>query len=112
MVRGTGSRLYARVYQGIRIQEGNDPIPNLNPPEGVSQEQQISKLSYLSKLNQGFASQFPSQTELDARIASYELGFRMQAEAPHVIDLSRETEDTRRLYGSIKKILPTLANSA
>lgn len=87
------------LYQGIRIQEGNDPIPNLNPPEGVSQEQQISKLAYLSNLNRGFASQFPNQSELEARIASYELGFRMQAEAPHVIDLSRETVATKRLYG-------------
>jgi hypothetical protein len=87
------------LYQGIRIQEGNDPIPNLNPPEGVSQEQQISKLAYLSKLNRGFAAQFPNQSELEARIASYELGFRMQTEAPHVIDLVRETAATKRLYG-------------
>lgn len=101
--RNWGAGFMPASYQGIRIQEGNDPIPNLNPPEGVSQEQQISKLSYLSKLNQGFASQFPSQTELDARIASYELGFRMQAEAPNVIDLSRETEATRRLYGLDQK---------
>jgi uncharacterized protein (DUF1501 family) len=87
------------LYQGIRIQEGNDPIPNLNPPEGVSQEQQISKLAYLSNLNRGFASQFPNQSELEARIASYELGFRMQAEAPNVIDIARETAATKRLYG-------------
>jgi hypothetical protein len=101
--RNWGAGFMPASYQGIRIQEGNDPIPHLNPPEGVSQSQQISKLAYLSKLNQEFAAQFPTQTELDARIASYELGFRMQAEAPNVIDLARETEGTRRLYGLDQK---------
>lgn len=101
--RNWGAGFMPASYQGIRIQEGNDPIPNLNPPEGVSQTQQISKLGYLSKLNQSFASQFPSQSELDARIASYELGFRMQAAAPNVIDLSRESAATTRLYGLDQK---------
>ena len=41
----------------------------------------------------------PADTELSARIASYELAFRMQAEAPEAVDLSRETEETKRLYG-------------
>jgi hypothetical protein len=101
--RNWGAGFMPASYQGIRIQEGNDPIPNLNPPEGVSQDQQISKLAYLSKLNQGFATQFPTQSELDARIKSYELGFRMQAEAPNVIDLSRESAATRKLYGLDEK---------
>lgn len=101
--RNWGAGFMPASYQGIRIQEGNDPIPNLNPPEGVSQTQQIAKLGYLSKLNRSFASQFPSQSELEARIASYELGFRMQAAAPNVIDLSRESEATTRLYGLDQK---------
>lgn len=101
--RNWGAGFMPASYQGIRIQEGNDPIPHLNPPEGVSQNQQISKLSFLSKLNQEFATQFPAQSELDARIASYELGFRMQAEAPNVIDIANETEGTRRLYGLDQK---------
>lgn len=101
--RNWGAGFMPASYQGIRIQEGNDPIPNLNPPEGISQTQQISKLGYLSKLNQNFASQFLSQSELDARIASYELGFRMQAAAPDVIDLSRESAATQQLYGLDQK---------
>ena len=101
--RNWGAGFMPAAYQGIRIQEGSDPIPNLNPPEGVSQAQQIAKLSYLSQLNQSFAKQFPTQSELDARIASYELGFRMQAEAPNVIEISRETESTQKLYGLDQK---------
>lgn len=101
--RNWGAGFMPAAYQGIRIQEGSDPIPNLNPPEGISQAQQVAKLSYLSQLNQSFAKQFPTQSELEARIASYELGFRMQAEAPDVIEISRETEITQRLYGLNQK---------
>ncbi len=91
------------VYQGIRFQEGSDPIPNLNPPEGILPRRQQGKLSFLNDLNRSFAQQHPEQSELEARIASYELGFRMQAEAPGVVDLSQETEATNRLYGLDQK---------
>lgn len=101
--RNWGAGFMPAGFQGIRIQEGSDPIPNLNPPEGVSQTQQISKLAYLNRLNSTFAKDFPTQSELEARISSYELAFRMQAEAPGVIDLSQETEATRRLYGLDQK---------
>jgi uncharacterized protein (DUF1501 family) len=54
---------------------------------------------FLDRLNRRFAASHPEQTELEARISSYELAFRMQAEAPESVDLSRETKATRRLYG-------------
>lgn len=87
------------VYQGIRIQGGNEPIPNLNTPEGVTAAQQRGKLDFLNRLNQRYAAEHPEQSELEARIASFELAFRMQAEAPEAVDLSQETEATHRLYG-------------
>ncbi len=90
-------------FQGIRFQEGNNPIPHLNPPEGVSQERHIQKLQFINRLNRDFAAQHPEQSELEARIASYELGFRMQAEAPDVVDLSKESEETEKLYGLDQK---------
>lgn len=86
-------------YQGIRFNESGDPIPNLFPPEGVSQSRQVAKVDFLNQLNRSFAALHPDQSELEARIASYELGFRMQAEAPQTIDLSSETEATLALYG-------------
>jgi len=91
------------VYQGIRIQGGAEPIPNLNTPEGVAEAQQRGKLDFLSRLNGRYASQHPEQSELEARIASYELAFRMQAEAPEAVDLAQESEATRRLYGMEEK---------
>ncbi|MCA9007468.1 MAG: DUF1501 domain-containing protein, partial [Planctomycetaceae bacterium] len=88
--RNWGTGFMPAVYQGIRLQEGKQPIPNLNNPEGVTEARQREKLSFLKSLNQGYARQHARQTELDARIASYELAFRMQAEAPEAVDLSQE----------------------
>lgn len=87
------------VYQGIRLSEGADPIPNLKNPEAITASQQQGKLAFLQSLNQNFAAAHPEQSELDARVASYELGFRMQAEAPEAVDLARETQATQKLYG-------------
>ncbi|MBA4186559.1 MAG: DUF1501 domain-containing protein [Planctomycetaceae bacterium] len=87
------------VYQGIRIQGGNEPIPNLNSPEGVTDPQQRGKLDLLKQINSRFAEKNPDQSELDARMTSYELAFRMQAEAPEAVDLSKETQETKTLYG-------------
>jgi membrane-anchored protein YejM (alkaline phosphatase superfamily) len=65
----------------------------------VSAKQQRQELDLLSQLNQRHANASPDNSELAARIASYELAFRMQAHAPEAVDLSRETEQTKRLYG-------------
>lgn len=90
-------------YQGIRFSESGDPIPHLFPPEGLTQSRQVAKVDFLNRLNQSFAALHPEQSELEARIASYELAFRMQAEAPTTIDLAAETEETQQLYGMDEK---------
>jgi len=87
------------VYQGIHLSEGNQPIPNLGTPEGITPHRQQSKLSLLNSLNRSFARFHPEQSELEARLNSYELAFRMQAEAPEAVDLSQESQETQRLYG-------------
>lgn len=86
-------------YQGIRLQSGDQPIPNLKNPQGITKTRQQGKLAYLNQLNRQFADEHPVQTELEARIKSYELAFRMQAEAPGAIDLTQETAETKSLYG-------------
>ncbi|QDT18221.1 DUF1501 domain-containing protein [Alienimonas californiensis] len=86
-------------YQGVRLKEVGDPVPNLSTPEAVGRLRQEGKLDLLSKLNRNFAAAHPEQSELDARIDSYELAFRMQAEAPGAVDLAQETAETRALYG-------------
>ncbi|MEW6302002.1 MAG: DUF1501 domain-containing protein [Verrucomicrobiota bacterium] len=96
------------LYQGIRIQGGNEPIPNLNTPEGVTEMQQRGKLDFLNQINRGYSTLHPDQTELEARIASYELAFRMQAEAPGAVDIADETEATKALYGMDEKETATV----
>jgi len=96
------------LYQGIRIQGGNEPIPNLNTPEGTTAQQQRGKLDLLGQLNREYAATHPDQSELEARIASYELAFRMQAAAPEAVDLTKETEATKELYGLNAKETATM----
>ncbi|MFM7843164.1 MAG: DUF1501 domain-containing protein, partial [Planctomycetota bacterium] len=70
-------------YQGTAMRGGAvEPIQNLRAPKEISPRRQQDKLSLLGQLNRGHAAERPDQTELDARIQSYELAFRMQSEAP------------------------------
>jgi hypothetical protein len=85
------------VYQGTLLRKGPNPILNLRPPAGADGERQVRTLSLLRQMNQ--ADLRPGDAALEARIASYELAFRMQAAAPEAVDLSRETVATRKLYG-------------
>ena len=101
--RNWGAGFMPAVYQGTRLSEGSQPIPYLNTPEGFTQQRQLSKLGFLNELNQRYADVHPEQTELEARIASYELAFRMQADAPEAIDLKDETQETLDLYGINEK---------
>jgi len=97
--RNWGAGFMPAVYQGIRIQSGAEPIPNLNTPEAVTEGQQRAKLNFLNDMNRRYADVHPDQTELEARIASYELAFRMQAEAPGAVELTKESDATKQLYG-------------
>lgn len=101
--RNWGSGFMPAVYQGTRITAGSEPIANLNRPEGVGDAQQRGKLDFLTALNRGHAAAHEGEAELEARIASYELAFRMQAEAPEAVDLTQETAATKQLYGMDEK---------
>ena len=87
------------VYQRVRLHEGSEPIPNLNPRQGSGLNQQRGKLRLLDRLNRDFANQHPEQSELEARIAAYELAFRMQTQATDAFDVSREPKHIRDMYG-------------
>jgi hypothetical protein len=86
-------------FQGTQFRTSGDPVLNLSPPADVSRDQQRNELDLLAKLNQQHAAARPENSELSARIASYELAFRMQSDAPDAVDLAKETEDTKKLYG-------------
>jgi hypothetical protein len=101
--RNWGSGFMPGVYQATRITPSSEPIPNLNPPEGLGRDQQRAKLDYLATLNRRHAAGHKYDHELEARIASYELAFRMQSEAPEAVELSQESTATRALYGMDEK---------
>ena len=86
-------------YQGTQFRQGDTPILFLKPPAGTSDEQQRAKLAFLKKVNERFSADKQDDTELDARIRSYEMAYQMQAAAPEAIDLGKETAATKQLYG-------------
>jgi hypothetical protein len=98
--RNWGSGFIPSSHQGVRIDgAGDEPIANLKLPEGHTDRQQAEKLALLNTFNRAHAESRQQQDELEARIQSYELAYRMQAEAPEAVDLSRESSATRRMYG-------------
>ncbi len=97
--RNWGTGFMPASYQGTKLDVGNEPIANLNNPEGISVDRQRNKLNLLNSFNQNHLKDRPFQTDLEARIKSYELAFRMQANAPEAIDLESETAATQQMYG-------------
>jgi hypothetical protein len=87
------------VYQGTMFRNDGTPIYHLAPPKTVGEAQQRSKLDLLASLNRHYAASDPGDMELAARLNSYELAYRMQATAPEAVDLAKETEATKELYG-------------
>jgi hypothetical protein len=86
-------------YQGTPFRAKGSPILDLNPPAGVSKNRQRANLDLLSALNQKHLEQRSGRSELEARMQSYELAFRMQSEVPEVLDLKGENQTTLDMYG-------------
>lgn len=98
--RNWGAGFMPASLQGVRLHgTGKEPIENLNSPDGYTSERQQSKLALLRQFNGVHAATRGQQSELEARIQSYELAFRMQSEAPEAVDLSQESDATKQLYG-------------
>jgi hypothetical protein len=98
-VRNWGTGFMPAVYQGVEFSPEGVPIKYLDNPKGMTPERQREKLDLLAGLNGIHAEKRRDNTELEARIRSYELAFKMQAEAPVAVDISKESEATKKLYG-------------
>ena len=101
--RNWGAGFMPAAYQGTPLSSGKEPIRFLANPAGITDERQRAKLDLLYQMNREHFAARADQTELDARIKSYELAFRMQAEAPVAVDLASETAETNTLYGIDEK---------
>jgi hypothetical protein len=87
------------VYQGTRIRTNGSPILNLRPEREESPAMVAAARGLLSRLDEIHKRNHPWQLQLDARIASYELAARLQVEASDALDVSKESEATRQMYG-------------
>ena len=86
-------------YQATPFRPTGDPIVDLKPPPGMTPERQRKWLDYMGKLNEEHWQKNPHDSELAARIESYELAFRMQTSAVDAVDIDKETDATKKLYG-------------
>ena len=86
-------------HQGTVLRTHGEPILNLHPPAGTGRERQRREIDFITALNEEHRRSHPGYSELPARIASYELAFRLQATAPEALDLSQEDPKTLALYG-------------
>jgi hypothetical protein len=87
------------VYQGTVIRADDNPIQDLAPPPGSSRPMQRRMLDRLRERNEAHLASRADNSELAARIASYELAFSMQQHAPEAVDFSREPAHIQALYG-------------
>ncbi|MFN3651626.1 MAG: DUF1501 domain-containing protein [Armatimonadota bacterium] len=86
-------------YQGTHLRNKGEPILDLAPKSGLSRSDQRRQIDALNALNEEHLKDRPGYSELQARIASYELAFQLQTTAPEVMDLSGESEKTLEAYG-------------
>ncbi|MFM8479415.1 MAG: DUF1501 domain-containing protein, partial [Planctomycetaceae bacterium] len=96
---GGASGWLPAVYQGTEFSSSGSPVLHLNPARPVSSESQKRSRRFLKALNASHLENHVGESELEARIQNFELAARMQLTATTVLDLSQETEATRKLYG-------------
>ena len=89
-----GAGFLPTVYQGTAFKPQGDPIDNLTRPADLPANRQRAQLDLLKKLNGQ-----PAEADLAARVETFELAYRMQMSAPDALDLNKETDETKKLYG-------------
>lgn len=86
-------------YQGTALRNQGEPIADLAPPKRVSEKQQRARIDFIQQLNEMHLQDNGGDADLSARIAAYELAYRMQSHAPEAVDLAAESDATKKLYG-------------
>jgi hypothetical protein len=95
-----GSGFLPGIYQGTPLNNSGAPIEHLSPLPGRTTTTQRSQLELLKELNRSNSDFSPDRPELEARIKSFELAYRMQVAAPEAFELDGETEATHSMYGT------------
>jgi Protein of unknown function (DUF1501) len=87
------------IYQGTRFRSEGQPLLNLKPPEDLPSPLVEAERALLHRLDEAHRTRHPGYPDLDARISSYELAARMQLTATDALDLSKESDETKEMYG-------------
>jgi hypothetical protein len=87
------------LYQGTAFRPGANPVANLATPADLTPAARKNQLRLLEHFNQEHLSRYPQNAELHSRISNFETAARMQTAVPEALDLSREDQATRKLYG-------------
>ena len=94
-----GNGFMPAAYQGTPFRPTGNPIVDLRPPKDMTDARQRRWLDFVARMNQDHIERNPFDTELSARIESYELAYRMQTSATEAVDVDSETAATKKLYG-------------
>jgi hypothetical protein len=94
-----GNGFLPSTFQGVPLLGGREPILNLSTPAGISRDRQHRTIEAIAALNRARLD-VTADPEIAARIAAYEVAFRMQSSAPELIDLGSETAATLKMYGA------------
>jgi len=98
-IRNWSSGWLPAIYQGTPIRSSGSPVFNLATPADVPAGARANQLQFLDQLNRAHLERHPENTELQARIRNYEMAAKMQTSVTGVLDLSNESDDTKKLYG-------------
>ncbi len=90
-------------YQGTVLRAAGDPILDLTPPPGMTDGMQRDVLDSIGRLNESHRAPRADNSNLSARIASYELAYKMQSHAPEAVDITKEPESIKKMYGLDKE---------
>ncbi|MFD2863827.1 DUF1501 domain-containing protein [Mucilaginibacter antarcticus] len=105
--KGDGQGVYSKlwsngfldsIHQGIQFSSSEDPVLYLKDPEGLSREERRKMLDKLAELNDMSYKEF-NDPEISAKVKQYEMAYRMQTEVPDIMDLSKESDSTIKMYG-------------
>lgn len=109
--RNWSSGFMPATYQGTALHGQGAPISHLETPQGVSPKRHADKLKLLDSINRIHQSTRSIDSELEARIRAFELGYKMQSAAPEAIDLDQESHSTLQLYGIDEKATATFGRN-
>ena len=105
--KGNGQGVYSKlwtngfldsVYQGVQFSSGENPVLYLNDPESMTRQDRRKMIDKIAELNDQSLKEF-GDPEISTKIQQYEMAYRMQTVVPEITDMSKEPEDTIKLYG-------------